>query len=382
MARSWIVIACVGLSSGAARAQPADSELLATAEIELVDVSGAGGFSNREPGLIQPRRRAAYVDLDKATLDARFAVTPRLAARLEFRADRTSARIDRVYLDGTVIDSAEVRLTAQLGHQKPMEVPPERRVETYSPLGGLFWRGREWHAGVDAQRRQGIVTFRAIASLAMQRPLGDQAMGEDQGLPSIAFVDTEPLEGSEVEVGGLVGAAAFGAHVDVFGFRGALLDNQGPERLAQTFPDDYELLGDPGNRTSRWLGARAWYDDHGIHALAEAITQRLGLIHRRGFELGASYVVPIRARNHVVELEPFARYGQITTKNLPETFLIPESWDREQVVVAALVRPAAALEIKVEYLILRERAGRSAEGQTAVRDNQLLVQLRLEQALW
>jgi hypothetical protein len=216
----------------------------------------------------------------------------------------------------------------------------------------------------------------------MQRPLGDEPMGEDPNMPSIAFVDTAVLEDTVLEVGGLVGVGAYGAHAAVFGFRGALLDNQGTERLQETFPDDYtDEFFDIEDRTSRWLGARAWYDAHGVRALAEAITQRLGEVRRRGFEIGASYTLALTTGDRRIELEPFLRYGQITTTNLPETFLIPESWDREQYVTALLVRPAPALEVKLEYLFLRERTGESAEGVRGVGDDQLLIQLRIVQEL-
>ena len=91
---------------------------------------------------------------------------------------------------------------------------------------------------------------------------------------------------------------------------------------------------------------------------------------------GAGAASPHRGSRRI-ELEPFVRYGQITTTNLPESFLIPESWDREQYVTALLVRPGSALELKVEYLFLRERSGESADGQAGVRDDQLVVQLRM-----
>ena len=360
--------------------------LVAAAEIELVDVEGAGGFSEREPSIINPRVRAPYVELDKATLESYLQLEPRLRATMELRASRTGARIDRLFVDGSVVASPCWTVDVQAGRQKPMQRPGERRTETFSPLGSLFWRGREWHLGASLRRHLGAAArVEAIGSVAMQRDLGDEPMGEDPALPSLAFGNGEVREGSAAELGGLLGVSLHGAHAAAFGFRGALLDNAGPERLEQTFSSDYTRLGDASDLTSHWYGARAGYDGHGVYLFGEAIRQQVGLARRVGFEAAASYTFTPTVGGRTVEVEPFVRYGALYLTNLPERFLIPESWDRRQVVGALLLRPSPAIELKLEYLVLGERTGdddeRADTPTRRVRDNQLLVHLRLEKAL-
>ncbi len=364
--------------------EPSPSEkalqLFGLAELEFVDVEGAGGFANQDGGLVQPQRRAATVDIDKVCFDAFWQLDRRVRARAELRADALATRIDRIYLEAIALDRLGWQIRLEAGRQKPMERPDDRHVETWSPQGSLFWRGREWHLGGEAHFRGQKIDVDAVASLAMQRDLGDQVMGEDLGLPSIAFINGAPRQGAAVEAGGLLGVGKQGAHAAVFGFRGRLLDNDGPDRLDRTFPD-YDLLGDVGDRTNLWFGGRAGYSGHGAFAFAEAIGQRMGLVRRRAFELGGSYTVPLRVRGRRVELEPFLRYGLVAVTNLPAIPLVPESWDRQQVVAALLVRPAPSVEVKVEYIFLLENTSQESGMELAMDDDQLLIQLRLTREL-
>jgi hypothetical protein len=355
-------------------------QLFGLAELELVDVEGAGGFANQDPGLVRPERRAATVDIDKVCFDFFMQLERRLRARAELRADAQVARVDRLYLEALALDRLGWQVRFEAGRQKPMARPVDRRVETWSPQGALFWRGREWHLGGEARFRGRTIDVDAVASVAMQRDLGDEVMGEDSGMPSIAFINGAPRQGSAVEVGGLLGAGARGAYAAVFGFRGRLLDNDGPARLERTFPD-YELLGDVNDRTNLWFGGRAGYTGHGVFAFTEVIGQHLGLVRRRGFEIGGSYMRAFRVRGRRIEIEPLLRYGLIAVTNLPAVPLIPESWDREQVVAALLVRPSTSVELKIEYLFLRENTAQLPGEELAMDDDQLLVQLRLTREL-
>jgi hypothetical protein len=256
-----------------------------------------------------------------------------------------------------------------------MQEPPGRRVETWSPLGAVFWRGREWHAGSHVRIAVGDVMLDAIGSVAMQRDLGDEAMGEDAAMPTIAFASGAPGQGAAAEVGGLIGVSAHGTHAAVFGFRGRLLDSTGPHRLQDL--DAYDAIGgDVDSRRNWWVGGRAGFDRDGAHAFGEGIYHRVGLLDRRGFELGASYAFAFELAGEPMQIEPFVRYGQITTTNLPEVYLQPETWDREQWLFALLLRPLGEVTVKLEYLWLLERTG-DAE----VDDNQVLVHLRVESEL-
>jgi hypothetical protein len=366
---------------GTERAQPAPfrglcfSAVLA-AEIEYVDPEGPGGFANRDPRFISTSNRAGRIGIDKVTLDMYSHIRPWLLWRLELRAEENRAFVDRVGLEALPIRKQHALTRLIVGRDRPLAQSGSRRVETYSPAGSLFWQGREWHAGIDQRFYLGAFELRALGSIASQRDLTEQPMGEDPALPSIAFGSSGSLEDAQLEYGGLISASAFGVTLGAFGFAGSLHDNTGPERLLQTF-DNYPLLGDVHSRESHWYGGRLGFDNYGAHFFAEAIQQRMGNVKRRTAEMGVSYTFKFGIAGQSMEVEPFARYGQLTITNLPEVWEIPQSWDREQWVLAALLRPLRQVELKIEYLILRERAGQSAEGQTRVDDNQLLVQLLL-----
>jgi hypothetical protein len=342
-------------------------------ELEYLDVEGDGGFANRPTSVIAPRQRAPVVDIDKATLDLRSHLRPWLDARVELRTDATSARIDRLYLEGRAWDD---RIRVELGRQKPMQ-RSDLRTETYSPIQAAFWKGREVHVGADVGLPVGPAQLRFIPSVAMQRSLGDEPMGEDTNLPTTAFVDAAPDEDAELELGGLVGAEAYGVSAAAFGFRGKLLDNQGPDRLKRTF-DAYPLLGDPADRTNLWYGARAQYDGYGVAVAYEQIWHQLGNIRRTGFDASLAYAYRFELFDQPMIVAPFVRFGTLTITNLPEQFEVPESWDREQRVAALAFQPIDQVTLRVEYLMLRERAGMSSEGTDSVADDQLLVQIALQ----
>ncbi len=346
-------------------------------ELELVNVEGPGGFRNRDTLRVAPRRRAAYVDIDKITLDVFTRLWPWLLTRVEFRADTERARIDRAYVELTPWDEDLGRLRFQIGRERPMIRPPNRPTETMSPPHSVFWRGRSWHLGSDFRLNLGPVELRAVAAAAFTRQLGSEAMAEDPNLPTIAFDTYEPGEDATFEGQALIGVSAFGAHVEAFGAIGELLDSEdGPRSLNRTF-DDYALLGDVDDRTSAFYGVRAFFDEYGIYAFGEVVFQNLGLLFRRAWEIGGSYTIRFDIDGHFFEIEPFVRYGSLVLTNLPEQFFVPQSWDREQIVIALLLRPLSQVEIKLEYIFLEERAGVSAEGLTGVADNQFLLQLRL-----
>lgn len=365
-------------------------------ELEYVNVEGPGGFEHRDEELAGvPANRHGYVDLDKATLDVYAHMRSWLYARVELRTNanrRDGARIDRAYFRATAFEDLFDLwdLDLELGRNRPMARPPDRRVETYSPLGQAFWRGREWHAALDTRATFGPVELRLGASIASTRELDLQPMGEDAALQSIVYgnggVDDYD---STAEGAFLVGARAFGARVEGFATVGRLLDNQGPYTLQNQHGDDYILLscGLSGmscdaidDRTSHWLGGRLAYDDHGFFFLAEYIVNRYGNVERRGFEVGGSYTVELELSDQHVEIEPLLRYGELVITNLPERFVTSTSWDRYQTVVALLLRPIEWIELRIEYLFLGERAGIApgATEEADVADDQLLIQLLLD----
>ncbi len=347
-------------------------EITVGAQLMYLDVDGPGGFSNRDADTIRPTTRSPYVELDRATFDARGHITPWMHARIRLRGDDNGARIDRAYLQAEPIGKL---LMLRGGYDLPLQ-RVDRRTNTWGPLGGAFWRGQQYTLGA-MLRLDDAVYLRVAPSVQFQRPLGDDYPTNDEALPALTFIDANPGESNPLEAGGLAMVGAFGASVGGFGFVGELRDNEDVLFLQRLFPT-YELAGDPDSRTSRWYGGRFVFDRFGIWVHAEKIWAVQGLLQREGHEVTASYTQRFEVSGQHIELEPIARYSVLDIKNFPAEYQVPETWDREQLLFGMLIRPHRFIELKVERVLQGERAGTSREGKTSVENDELLVMLGFE----
>lgn len=336
------------------------------------DVDGPGGFSNREADPIRPVSRSPSLGIERAVLNVVGHVTPWLHVRTRFRADDGHAYVDRGYAQAELVrDHADV----QFGLNKPLQ-HVERRTYTYSALQSAFWRNTQYHLAADL-RWPAAIEARLVPAVAFQRPLRDEYPSEDEAFGMIAFGDAAAGESNPIEVGGLASLSAFGATVAGFAFTGQLSDNEDVLYLQRLFAN-YELAGDPSSRTSRWFGVRGGFERWGLFLHGERLWARQGLVDRVGLEAAASYTVAIEAGPGLVEIEPIVRFSEVAITNFPEEYAIPQTWDRSQWLFGALVRPLPMVELKLERVMLGERAGVSREGRTEVDNDEWIGLLQLE----
>ena len=343
------------------------------AELELVDVDGEGGFDNRDSSPIRPTTRAPYASLDRATLELRAPYESWLRARVRFRADDDHGYVDRALLEA---EPWKDRLRVEAGLDKPF-FESERRTETYSPIGAAFWHGREYHLGVESRTPLGPIEVVVAGSAALQRPLGNTYPSEDEALPQLGFDHAHIDESQPPELGAFVHVDGFGARVGAFAEIGELHDNADVLTLERIFPG-YALAGDPRSLHSHWYGVRGELDVFGFWLHVERLSARQGLVRREGFELAGSYTLPFEVGGRHMELEPIARWGELAIVNFPEAYLIPQSWDRTQLLGGLLFRPLRGLELKFERIRHGERTGASREGRRGVKNDETLVQLKVE----
>jgi hypothetical protein len=336
------------------------------------DVDGPGGFSNREADPIRPVSRSPSFTIERALLNVVGHATPWLHARMRLRASDSHAYVDRGYVEAEPVKD---ELSLQLGLNKPLQ-HVERRTFTYSALQTVFWRNIQYHAAADL-RSPGVVEARLVPSVAWQRPLRDDFPSQDEGFGMIAFGDAETRESNPLEYGGLASLSAFGATLGGFGFMGELSDNEDVLYLQRIF-GNYELAGDPNSRASRWYGVRGEFERWGLYLFGERIWARHGLLNRQALEASASYTFELPLGAHTAELEPIVRYSEVAITNFPEEYAIPQTWDRTQWLFGALIRPMPMVELKLERILLGERAGVSREGKTKVDNDEWAAVLQLE----
>ena len=336
------------------------------------DVDGPGGFSNREADPIRPVSRAPSLTIERALLNVVGHATPWLHARMRLRASDGRAYVDRGYVQAEAIPDM---FSLQLGLNKPLQ-QVERRTFTYSTLQTVFWRNIQYHLAADF-RWPGVVEARLKPSVAFQRPLRDDFPSQDEAFGMISFGDADMGESNPLEYGGLASLSAFGATVAGFGFMGKLSDNEDVLYLQRIFTN-YELAGDPNSRTSRWYGGRAEFERWGVFLHGERIWARQGLVDRVAFQAAASYTLKLPFAEHRPEIEPIVRYSEVAITNFPEEYAIPQTWDRSQWLFGALIRPIPMVELKVERILLGERAGVSREGKTKVDNDEWAALLQLE----
>ncbi len=352
-------------------AKPAEKriDLGLGARFLFVDVDGPGGFSNRDPDPIRPETRDPYFKIDRVTFEATGHLTSWLAARARLRATDSRAHIDRGYLRAQS-DAEELR--AELGLNRPV-VWQENRTHTYSLLETAFFRNTEYHLSGEVSVKRSWLVPRLALSIAEHRPLVDDFQSQDDALGMIAFGDAKIGESNPLDVGGVASLSAFGATVAGYGFSGELSDNEDSLYLDRIF-QNYELAGDPTSRDSRYYGVRAQFDRFGLFVKGEKVWARQGLLQRNGFEFVASYTIGLLGG----EIEPIVRRSELIITNFPEEYAIPQTWDRSEWLFGALIRPIPMVEIKVERVLLGERAGVSREGKTEVDNDEWIGLVDLE----
>jgi hypothetical protein len=346
-------------------------------ELEFLDVEGKGGFANMDIGTLRADNRSAHVDLDKFVVAPVLGFRDLLTFMVEVRGDDGAAYIDRAFGRSKWFDLVEtcrgnLQLRAELGKNHPF-VRPERRTEAYPLIGTAFWKAREYHANVEMRFDGGELTAIVGTSVSQKRPLSIEEPGEDRSFSMLVLDDHDTVVGTNLAYGGKLGLGAYGANLLGFAFSGKLMDNHDTQFLDQNL-FAYRMLGDRTDDTFYWYGGRFTFDRFGVHAIAEMIRAKDGLLPRNGWYVGLSYDAgPLLGLDWLPRLEPIFRYNELDVEDLVANPEESESWDRQMTVAGLLVGLTPISTFKLEYYLLDETTGGAQ-----VKDNQLLVQLEFE----
>jgi hypothetical protein len=82
------------------------------------------------------------------------------------------------------------------------------------------------------------------------------------------------------------------------------------------------------------------------------------------------------ARRYVRSFEPLLRFGELRM-NVPATPLIPELWDRQQLLAGLIVEVTREVFLKFEYAFNGENTGASPSfpGPTSVKNDEFMAEL-------
>ncbi len=344
-------------------------------ELEFLNVEGKGGFLNMDPNPLRVANKSARIKVDKAVLTPILRYRDLFVAPVELRANDRTAFVDRMFLRTRWLCIApHLTFRSEVGKNHPF-VRPKRWTEFYSLLGTMFWKGREYHAWSEFKLSAGPVNIIAGATGAQKRPLSLDDVAEDDSFKLLALGDTvKAAVGNNFTYGGKLFVSAYGMSVVGYGFRGKLTDNDDLRALDNSL-SGYDELGDVRNQKHHWYGGRAAYDGYGLHVMVEGVRARDGNLPRSTwFAQGFLDLAPQIPKNKYLRLiGPVVHYGKLNIKRLAPDPDEPETWDRKVIMAGMLVGLTEILTLKVEYYKLDEDTG-----STKVKDDQLLVQLKVQ----
>tara|TARA_Y100001960_G_scaffold308991_1_gene366925 strand:+ start:1469 stop:2686 length:1218 start_codon:yes stop_codon:yes gene_type:complete len=354
-------------------------------ETEFVDVEGPGGFTNQDLTYNKVKNRSPHMRIDKAVLSTRINYSKNLYYKFELRFGDKRANVDKHYARWEL---PSFRTLVELGKNKPM-IATKRQTEGYPLIGTAFWKGREYHITSKTQYKFGENIEADLGlSFAMKRPLGTDDAAEDKSFKMMVYNDYEDRDGQTFEYGGSLGLKVFGVSADGWYYTGKLIDDYdwkynlgflpGYDNIAES-KDEWE----EDDKTHWWYGGRVGVDRKNIHIRVEYINALDGLLPRNGFYVEGSYRIPLK---QIKSVEPLIRFGNLNILRHEETMGDPQTWDREMITLAFLLRLNDYLTVKTEYYFLNEITGGSKTtdndgniiDNTFVKDNQFLLQLKFE----
>ena len=354
-------------------------------ETEFVDVEGPGGFTNQDLTYNKVKNRSPHMRIDKAVLSTRINYSENLYYKFELRFGDKRANVDKHYARWEL---PSFRTLLELGKNKPM-IATKRQTEGYPLIGTAFWKGREYHITSKTQYKFGENIEADLGlSIAMKRPLGTDDAAEDKSFKMMVYNDYEDRDGQTFEYGGSLGLKVFGVSADGWYYTGKLIDDYDWKYNLGFLPGYDEIANskdewEEDDKTHWWYGGRVGVEQKNIHIRAEYINALDGLLPRNGFYVEGSYRIPL---NQIKSVEPLIRFGNLNIGRHEETMGDPQTWDREMITLAFLIRLNDYLAIKTEYYFLNEITGGSKTTDSAgndvdntrVNDNQFLVQLKFE----
>lgn len=367
-------------------------------KLELHDLQGQGG-----PGYDSPSdtktlgTRSPFVEIDSFALALRLGVGETLELNTEVAFTLSRAMVNAVWIDWRSRGPSWWGHHVEAGWAPPI-VKVYRRSERYPLLGMIAWRDSEAHlvyeATLDVARR---VAIEMGASLAMMRPLDLVSVQDSRNQPGtlavLAYGPARPFSGNGPVGGGRLRLVAWGAFAEAFAFWGRLAAEGGTDVLRSGLMNYRRLPGNDPSKESygrfRWYGGRVGYEDHGVHAWAEAIVFQEDLLTRWGAYGQASWAIPVlRQTPWLPTIEPLVRYEAYRILGSadpidPETALRSPavanapSWDWDVLTLAVITEVYRdLLRLRVEYTFLWEKNGVPALGMAdqPIRNNELVLQ--------
>ena len=372
-------------------------EVSGEVEVEFVNVEGKGGAQYRDTFIQKVDYRSPFVRIDKTILDFKLLYTKNLTYNFSLRFDDDGAYADKHFLNYT---SGNSRL--EFGKNRPL-IALKRKTEGYPLIGTAYWKGRQYH--LDYEKRFSSSSFGG--SIALKRLISYDAAAEDQSFFMMVYDDTKIIDGQTLEFGFRGETQIKPFKIQGWYYFGKLIDDEEWKNILHTDFDDYAkieadtVLSKNAYVGHFWYGGRAELKLGNTMSRAEYIFSEDGFLPRHGYYVEISTSLNFLSFKNIFVL---LRFGELKIDPMRQTSSFfnpyrddyikslleptednnkrfypwlkdPQTWDRTMITVALGYDITSYAKLKLEYYLIDEVTGDSE--QPNVRDNQMLVQLKL-----
>jgi hypothetical protein len=290
--------------------------------------------------------------IDKFVLSPEVHFTDSITFRADIEAGTDSIKIDEAWIE---FKDLPYQTFIKVGLED-IFIKPHRKTEDYPINGYAFFQDEDLgiFAGGDYER------WYWRASVTNGRRLANRRIQEDNVYPIIHEDDDNIEQNHNKEIGIGVGLRHHfkeGHKIDIlpFYYKGELSDND-PDN------DDIDLLkqittyGSSNDDTKERYGINVEYTLKDFTLFAQFIKATDGTMERTGWYLQPSYKVRIKNRKTFNAVEFLFRYDDYDV-DLTRDPSDSRTWDRQKVVLAAIIDVAKNLKIKNEYYFNKESTG-------------------------
>ena len=372
-------------------------EVSGEVEVEFVNVEGKGGAQYRDTFIQKVDYRSPFVRIDKTILDFKLLYTKNLTYNFSLRFDDDGAYADKHFLNYT---SGNSKL--EFGKNRPL-IALKRKTEGYPLIGTAYWKGRQYH--LDYEKRFSSSSFGG--SIALKRLISYDAAAEDQSFFMMVYDDTKIIDGQTLEFGFRGETQIKPFKIQGWYYFGKLIDDEEWKNILHTDFDDYAkieadtVLSKNAYVGHFWYGGRAELKLGNTMSRAEYIFSEDGFLPRHGYYVETSTSLNFLSFKNIFVL---LRFGELKIDPMRQTSSFfnpyrddyikslleptednnkrfypwlkdPQTWDRTMITVALGYDITSYAKLKLEYYLIDEVTGDSE--QPNVRDNQMLVQLKL-----
>ena len=372
-------------------------EVSGEVEVEFVNVEGKGGAQYRDTFIQKVDYRSPFVRIDKTILDFKLLYTKNLTYNFSLRFDDDDAYADKHFLNYT---SGNSKL--EFGKNRPL-IALKRKTEGYPLIGTAYWKGRQYH--LDYEKRFSSSSFGG--SIALKRLISYDAAAEDQSFFMMVYDDTKIIDGQTLEFGFRGETQIKPFKIQGWYYFGKLIDDEEWKNILHTDFDDYAkieadtVLSKNAYVGHFWYGGRAELKLGNTMSRAEYIFSEDGFLPRHGYYVETSTSLNFLSFENIFVL---LRFGELKIDPMRQTSSFfnpyrddyikslleptednnkrfypwlkdPQTWDRTMITVALGYDITSYAKLKLEYYLIDEVTGDSE--QPNVRDNQMLVQLKL-----